>query len=94
MDNEQNIDDGKKNEITNKLQQINLTDKDLNMIGYFKSPLLDFLQTETGNAFGQSIINLINNFSQKHHTTYKWDTISKVFCVILVIVSTVNLSQV
>ncbi len=91
MDNAQNNIEARKTEIDTKLHQSEITESDLNKVGYFRNPLLDFLKTESGNKFGESIVNLINNFSQKYHTTHKWDTVAKVGCIIVVVIATSGL---
>jgi hypothetical protein len=87
MDNNQNHKEEQKAAIETKLHQSGITESDLIKAGYFRSPWLDFLKTESGNKFGESVVNLINVMGQKYHTTHKWDTVSKVGCIIIIVIA-------
>jgi hypothetical protein len=77
-----------KTAIERKLHESAIAESELNKAGYFRSPLLDFLKTESGSKFGEKVVNLLDILGQKYHTTYKWDTVSKVGCIIAVVVAT------
>ena len=49
MENELSNNEAQKAAIETKLQQSTITENDLNKIGYFRNPLLDFLKTESGS---------------------------------------------
>jgi hypothetical protein len=88
MENELSNNEAQKAAIETKLQQSTITENDLNKIGYFRNPLLDFLKTESGSKCADGVVNLINSLSQKGHATHKWDTVSKVVCIIFVVIAT------
>ena len=78
MDKTDNKNEEQKTATEKKLQENAITESELNKAGYFRSPLLDFLKTESGSKFGEKVINLLDIVGQKYHTTYKWDTVAKV----------------
>jgi len=91
MDNSQDNIEAQKAVIEKKLNQSDITESDLNKAGYFRNPILDFLKTESGGKFSDSVVNLINVLSQKYHTTHKWETVAKVGSIIAVVIATSGL---
>jgi hypothetical protein len=80
-------------QLETKLKQSGLSEEELKLLGYTKNPLLEFFQSKQDGTFGQSILELIEGFQKKDHTTRLSELIVRFIAVAVVVIAVVYLSQ-